>query len=335
MRRLAAQAEVYDFFLAARMLECARRDLPRLGYSLLPGQDPVRFSQEAELAFPASTIKGFDYSPELPVPRLAVRFFGLFGPNGPMPLHFTEYARERKLHHKDLAISAFADMFHHRLISFFYRAWAANEPTVSFDRHQPSDSTSGDEDHFATYFASLFGLGTKELLDRDSLPTTAKLFFAGRLLGSVRNPEGLRAILADYFSVAAEIQEFCGRWISLPDDSVCRLGADPDSCRLGQTMVLGGRVWDVQGKFRIVLGPMPFSRFEHLLPGSDGFQNLCHWVRLYLNDEFEWDVKLVLEAAAVPGTMLGQSGRLGYTTWLHTQPMTHDVHDLICRPVAA
>jgi predicted component of type VI protein secretion system len=57
-------------------------------------------------------------------PRLGVRFFGLTGPQGPMPLHFTEYVRERARNHGDPTLARFLDLFHHRLLSLFYRAWA-------------------------------------------------------------------------------------------------------------------------------------------------------------------------------------------------------------------
>jgi type VI secretion system protein ImpH len=335
MRGLELQAARYDFFLAVRAMECARRDLPRIGFSTSPSMDPVRFGQEPALAFPASTIEKFEQLQSMDVPRMAVRFFGLFGPNGPLPLHLTEYARERKLHVKDNTLCAFADMFHHRMISFFYRAWACNEPAVSYDRHGSAADIQGDEDAFVRYFASLIGLGTNHLMGRDSLPDNAKLYFSGRLLAGPRNPDGLAAILREFFGVRAEIEEFSGRWIPLPVESRCRLGGAPESAMLGRTLVVGSSVWDVQGKFRIVLGPMTLADFDRLLPGSPGFQNLCDWVKLFLNDELDWDVRLILRAGAVPPMILGQGCRLGYTTWLHTAELDHDLRDLVCRPVAA
>ena len=334
MRTLESQAACYDFFLAVRLLECARRDLPRIGYSALPSHAPVRFGQEPAVGFPASTIEKVDQSAAYPAPRLSVRFFGLFGPQGPLPLHLTEYARERKLHAKDHTFGSFADMFHHRMISFFYRAWACNEPTVSYDRQGGTADIHGDADTFAGYFASLIGMGTAGLENRDAVSDTAKLHFTGRLLAGPRNPESLCAILTEFFRVPAEIREFSGRWLHLPADAACRLGGDPESGLLGQTLVIGSRVWDVQGKFRIVLGAMNLEKFESLLPGSPGFQKLCDWVKLFLNDELEWDLQLILRAACVPPAVLGSGCRLGYTTWLHTAELSHDADDLICRPAA-
>ncbi len=84
-------------------------------------------------------------------PRISIYGFGLFGPNGPLPLHLTEYARERRRHHSDNTLSAFADLFHHRLILLFYRAWADAQSVNSLDRP--------DGHRFVDYVASLMNMG--------------------------------------------------------------------------------------------------------------------------------------------------------------------------------
>ncbi len=52
----------------------------------------------------------------------------------------------------------------------------------------------------------------------------------------------------------------------------------------------------------------------------------------YCGEHFFWDVQLVLAAAEVPATRLGAAGRLGWDTWLKTQPFTRDADDLILNP---
>ncbi len=83
--------------------------------------------------------------------EVSILSFGLFGPNGPLPVHLTEYARERIYHHQDTSLRAFADLFHHRLALLFYRAWADAQPTVSLDR--------ADNRRFEDYLSSLIGMG--------------------------------------------------------------------------------------------------------------------------------------------------------------------------------
>src|SRR5581483_8451511 len=90
----------FDFFLAVRLIESRRPDLPRVGFSFGPSEDPVRFWQKPSLRFAPAALDSVWANPSDSVPRMAVTFFGLFGPNAPMPPHITEYVLERELHHK-------------------------------------------------------------------------------------------------------------------------------------------------------------------------------------------------------------------------------------------
>src|SRR5262249_37677170 len=150
-------------------------------------------------------------------PRLFVSFLGLLGPNGPMPLHLSEFARDRERNHADPTMARFLDVFNHRVISLFYRAWACNQKTVSLDR--------GRDDRFASFIASLFGMGMDTMLGRDRVEDHAKRFYSGRLVSQTRNAEGLQAIIGDYFGVPTQLIEFCGQWMPLPEDCRCRLGS--------------------------------------------------------------------------------------------------------------
>ena len=132
--RLLQDCHSFDVFQAIRRLECARPTLPRIGCSQRPEQDPARFGQEPSLAFAPSTIARCSLGSPDRVLRMLVRFTGLLGPNGPMPHHVTAYIRDRQLNHKDSAPADFLDIFHHRIISLFYRAWASCQQTVQRDR---------------------------------------------------------------------------------------------------------------------------------------------------------------------------------------------------------
>jgi type VI secretion system protein ImpH len=314
----------FDFFRAVRLLECRRCDLPRVGFSISPSEDPVRFWQNPSLRFaPASLDSVRPGGPDF-VPRMAVNFFGLFGPNAPMPPHITEYVLERELHHHDPTITAFFNLFHHRLISLFYRAWAANQKAVDLDR--PADQ------RYAVYIGALFGIGMEALRERDAVPDSAKLFFSGRLACQTRNAEGLEAILREYFHVPVEVQPFTGRWLHLPADSVCQLGQSAESGTLGVNAIAGSRFWDCQLSFRMRFGPMSLADYERMLPDGQSFERLKYWVLNYCGEHFFWDVQLVLRADEVPETRLGQSGRLGWTTWLKTKTFACDADDLILNP---
>jgi type VI secretion system protein ImpH len=322
IEQLTADPFGFDFFRAVRALECSRPDLPRIGYSLSPAEDPVRFCQNPSLLFAPSTLQAFER--RSPAARLFVHFFGLFGPNAPLPPHLTEYARERQLNFGDNTITGFFNVFNHRLISFFYRAWAANQKVVDYDR--PEDQ------RFSNFVGSFLGIGMESLLRRDPIPDSAKLFFAGRLACQTRNAEGLEAIIQSYFGIATDVQAFSGRWFTLPEDSLCDLGGSPESGALGLTAIVGSRFWDCQLSFRIRLGPMKLVDYERMLPSGSSFPRLKSWVLNYCDEHFNWDVQMVLAAGEVPDSRLGQAGRLGWTTWLKTKPFTKDADDLILQP---
>ena len=134
--RLAREPEKYHLFQALRVLEAHFSDQPRLGESRRAAQDKVRLGQEAELAFPPSTIASFQMDKGDKPAVLINRFFGLFGPHGPLPLHMTEYARDRQRNHRDPTLVAFSDMITHRMLSLLYRAWASAEPAPNYDRDE-------------------------------------------------------------------------------------------------------------------------------------------------------------------------------------------------------
>ena len=316
----------YQFYEALRRLECLYRDEPRFGKAPRLADDPVRLAQEPSLAFAPASLASFDAGSEERPPRLAVFLFGLFGPNGPLPLHLTEYARGRQRNFGDATFSRFADLFHHRLLGLFYRAWADAQPTVNFDRP--------DRDRFAYRIGSLFGLGMASLRDRDAMPDLARLHYAGLLSQQTRNAAGLRSVLEDYFDLPVEVEQFVGRWVELPRKFQLKLGDSPETCSLGRTTTVGARIWDRQQKFRVVVGPLHLPDYERMLPGGESMGRLVCVVRGYSGDEWIWDANLVLYREDVPPLRLGGPGRLGLTTWLSGEKLERDPADLFLNPMA-
>jgi type VI secretion system protein ImpH len=307
----------YDFYETLRRIECLFADRPRWGEAKLPADEPVRLGQDPDLAFAPSPLAAFEQKAGR-APRLQVRLFGLLGPNGPLPIHLTEYTRERLRNANDPTLSRFLDVFHHRFLAMFYRAWAQAQPHVSRDRP--------DDDHFARHVAALIGLLLPSCRGRDAVPDVAKLFHSGGLTRHVRHAEGLAVILREFFKVPVEVEQFVGHWMLLGPGEQTALARD--GAVLGAGAVLGRRVWDRQHKFRIHLGPLTLAQYESFLPGGTMLEKLVDWARLYLSFELDWDVRLVLAMDEVPPLTLGRSGRLGWTTWLGTRPVMSDPSDL-------
>src|SRR5262249_1152071 len=154
--------------------------------------------------FVPAAVRAFTPPTERSPARLAVGFLGLFGPQGPLPLHLTEYARDRIRQAGDTTFAAFADIFHHRMLALFHRAWSRSRATVSRDRPE--------HDRFRTYVGAAFGLGLPAQFDSDDVPDRAKLYFAGLFAMASRPPDGLRAILEGYFEKPVKVSEFLGEW---------------------------------------------------------------------------------------------------------------------------
>ncbi len=317
----ALQEKPYEFgfYQALRLIECHYKDRPRLGKSKRPVDDPIRLSQVPSLTFESSSLAEFDPGKDGKPHRLKVRMLGLLGPNGPLPLFLTEFVQERQRKFNDQTFAKFLDIFHHRMLSLFYRAWANNEPTISFDRPE--------SDRFSDYVGSLIGLGIPALRKRDNIPDNAKFYYSGRLSCQVKCAGGLQAMLADYFSLSVEIQEFVGEWLELPQKHVCQLGVANST--LCESLILGSRIWGSQHKFRIKLGPLNAEAYERFLPIGDKFRGLVTLVRNYVGDELAWDVNLILKWEDIPELCLDGKCRLGWTTYLGKRSDRKDANDLI------
>lgn len=316
--------ETFEFFEAARRLECAFPERPRLGHSTKVSDDFVRFCQTPSLSFASKMVDRYQPGGSGRAARMHGLFFGLFGPNAPLPLHLTEYVMDRELNAKDSTFIAFANIFHHRMMSLFYRSWADSQPTVQLDR--PG------EDRFRLYMGAMVGLAAPSLDERDALPDQFKRFFAGRLLPQARNAEGLKGMLERFFRIPVGIVEFVTEWMRLPPSSYLRLGASSEVAALGLTAVTGEHVRGNQ-RFRLRLGPLSRTEFNNFLPGGVALRQLVAAVKTYVGEEKAWDVQLVLKRADIPATRLGQHGRMGLSTWMGQPQRDTDADDVVLKPV--
>lgn len=257
-------------------------------------------------------------------PRLLVNFFGLLGANGPLPIHLTEYIRDRQRNVNDPTLARFLDMFQHRMISLLYRAWSSAQPAVSLDR--PGD------DRFAAYVGALIGIGMPSLRDRDAVPDFAKLHYAGRLAPHAAGAAGLEAILSDFLQVPVEVQQFVGHWMRLPADGMFRLRSGPAAGTLGHDTVLGKQVWNAQHKFRLLIGPLDMEQARQLMPDAPGMRRVTAWVRQYVGLTQDWDVRLIIKKQSLPGLKLGKTAQLGWTSWLSSKTPEHDDRQLRLTP---
>jgi type VI secretion system protein ImpH len=317
LRDLVARPERFDFFAAVRLVEAAFPEQARLGEGRRAVDEPMRLGQPPHLTFPPADIAGYEPGGAGRPARLRAYVLGLFGPHGPLPLHVTAHARERARRDQDTTFADFCDLFHHRLLSFFYRAWANARPTVEQDRP--------DRDRFALKVGALAGLATPAFARRHALPDRFALNGVGLLTQRQRPPEALTRLVAGFLGVATRVEEFVGEWLQVPRRDRARLGR----ARLGLDAILGTYRFERGHRFRLVLGPMRLTEFLTLLPDGRALRPLGALVRLAAGPELDWDARLVLRRSEVPALRLDGSARLGWTSWLRATGRAHDAGDLV------
>jgi type VI secretion system protein ImpH len=301
----------FNFFQAVRLLEKYFHDAPAPGETWDVRRERIFFQPHKALVFPAADIKRIEALAEpTPRARLVLTFLGLYGVDSPLPVYFyDDLASERP---GTVALQDFLDIFNHRLYVYFYKAWRKYRPYVGHG--------TLDEDRRARRFLSVAGLGTQGALVQSPLPNALRLAgFAGWLAPHARHPEGVQKLLAVMLGgPAVKIEENVLRWVPLPERPTLAPGGGFD---LGKGAVIGARVPDRSGKFRVVIGPVDFDDYLTFRPGQTNACLVAFLVRLYAPDYLDYDVELWLDTSNIPPVRLGFGDvQLGMTMWLGQPP---------------
>ena len=314
----------FGFFQAIRLLERLRPDRAPVGGFDHPDREVARFGANTSVAFPASEIQTLDLDVEGPA-RVVVNFMGLNGPQGQLPLTYSLMVQDRE-RERDTALRDFLNLFNHRMLSLFYRAWEKTHFTVAHERDR--------SDPFTLHLLDLTGVGLEALRHRLPVPDETLIFYSG-LLGIPSRPAvALERLLADHFAVPVTVEQFVGAWYPLDVPTQCELGDEASaSSRLGEGAVVGDEIWDQQARIRVRIGPLPRARYDEFLPGGAAHEPLRALTRFFGNDLMDVDVQLVLARDEVPGCVLGADDEsatpLGWCTWLRTAPLAHDPDETI------
>jgi type VI secretion system protein ImpH len=302
---LLADASRFDFFEACRQLEYAAQGKPRIGDSATRREEFVRFGQDPYFAFAGTNLNRAKSDTDGAV-SVYVRFLGLLGPQGAMPLGTTEeafhFARD-----DDDALARFMDIFNNRFIQLFYRAWADARPISHRDRPLS-------DDRFSAFLGSTIGLGSAVYRDLDSVDDMAKISFAGLLGPKSKSATRLSQVLSALFASRIEIVEFIGMRLMFEPDQRSRVGKA--YATLGRDILVGSAAYSVQDKIRIRIFAESLADFERMLPVGTVARSFADMVHFYLGLELKWDVELCLPAGEAKGMTLGKTGRLGWTSWV-------------------
>ncbi|MEN8506353.1 MULTISPECIES: type VI secretion system baseplate subunit TssG [Paraburkholderia] len=307
VERLQDEPWRYGFLSLLRRIGADPR-IDVVGTARRPQAEPFRLGQQPSLTFAPREIAGVGQTNG----RLKIRLFGLgaLGPNGPLPIHVTEIARDREESRRDTTLVNFLDIFHHRYLALLYRAWASAQATAGLDR-------PGNE-RFSFYVASLTGLDTREINHRP-LPAHARLAASAHLVREARDPDGLRMTLEQYFDVPVAIEEHVFHWIELDETDCSYLGKPGTAATMGNALP-GTRVPDRQNRFRIVMGPLDLDQYLRFTPQGADLPKLIEWVRAFVGYEFVWELELRIKAKSATPAAMGGSQRLGWSGWLGPSP---------------
>ncbi len=300
---LPAEADDFNFFQLIALFERFFSEAPAVGAATEAGRERIRFRALPSLAFPPADIASVAAEPSCRI-DVTVTFLGLFGPASPLPAYFTEDLLGDDPGQE--TVRDFLDLFNHRLISFVYKAWKKYRYYAQF---RPDA-----DDVFSGYLFALMGLppqatpGTR--IDRRRL-----LGHAGLLGLNCRSASVLERVLAHYFEVPVRIEEGIERLVTIPESQCHRLGGRRTS--LGLDWLLGEKLPDRAGKFRIWIGPVSRQVFQSFLPEGDNHKALIELVTLLLRDPLDFDVRVLLAPGELEAWRLGgPPSPLGWFLWL-------------------
>jgi type VI secretion system protein ImpH len=324
IERLRAAPQEFGFFQTVRLLErnalfrarsAPERKPAQVGLDHDPRQESVFLRSAVEMTFPPAEVIALRDGEKRP--ELDVTVMGLNGPSGVLPGHYSQCVME-ELRQKNSALRDFLDIFNHRAMSLLLRSHEKYRLPLAFERagHEEQDSITA-----ALY--ALLGWLDPALRRRQPVADATLLFYAGHLSQWPRTAGALSAILSDYFEQPVAVVQFQGRWVELPVPEQTAIarghGGYGSYAQLGVNVVIGSHIWDIQGAFRIRLGPLDYSEFCAFMPSGPRMAELAALTRSHVGPALSFDVQLILKAQQVPALQLSldETGpRLGWNTWL-------------------
>ncbi len=284
----------FDFYQAVytveRQLFSDGKRHRKVGFDSIPKDELIRFKSDQRLGFPGAPIsdvklqKNNTRKAEIAV-DISVSFMGLTGTSGVLPQHYSELVLEH-LRNKDTGMCAYFDLFNHRLISLYYRAWAKYRLAINYKPDSKSDM-----------FSNILNELTRS-------STTISKYYAGLFHHRIRTVKGLKQILDHYTGCETEIKQFAGRWYWLHKNEQTRL-AERDkpeghfAC-LGVDTTIGDKVWNINSSISIMLEAPKKLKITSYLKGGEINKAIKLVIRAYLGSLTNYKIELKVERGQIP-----------------------------------
>ena len=208
------------------------------------------------------------------------------------------------------SLAAFLDLFHHRVVTQFYR--------VARKYRYPMGFLPGGQDEVSRYLLSLLGLGLREpgagqpsVAQGEHVEGTVSprklLSMLGLASQRTRTAEGLAGVLQHAVPDAQIlVDEFHPVWVRL--DATERMP-------LGENCVLGRGFYDRANTVRVVITPQTPESVLGLMPGRAMHRELMALLRFYLGHAAHAHLEMQVRPALMPAPALNSNAvSLGYST---------------------
>jgi len=306
---LEDESHGFSLFQTMRLLEFSEPDSPPIGMRGPFEKEAIRLRGYPSLAFPKTGV--VDVTREV-VPTtgrdrsvVTTPILGLYGPDSPLADHVTEdILHERE---DETTVPDFLDIINHRLLSLLYRGWAQYRLYV--------ECREWGKDSLSRQLEALLDLENQKApgLGADSImPIT------GLLMQRPRSASGLETILRHYFpGVPLHIEQCIPRTVKITPEQRTRLGAA--NCSLGSNTLIGSKLVDTTGKFRVVMELTGASELADFQPEGASYARLEGLIELWCQDLLEWELQLVLREQDVTLACLSSKNpttKLGVNSWL-------------------
>ncbi len=291
----------HDFYQAVfalqKQLAQGKAQYRKVGHDSLPKNELVRFKAQQHLGFPGQPIKAVSEngtSKDVISVDMLVSFMGLTGSSGALPQHYSELVLER-LKLKDTGMKDFYDLFNHRLISLFYRAWEKYRFSVNYQ-----SDLSHTPDSFSFAINKLAG-------NKDN-----NLLYAGIFNKKIRSVDGLISILSHFTQSEVSVKQFKGKWQKLAPNEQTRLAArtlpEGQHARLGMGASIGSRVWDINSGIDIFIKPKADNSLSNYDQRLKIVKEVKSLVSSYLGIGIKFKLFLEIKQGIMPIVQLSKGG---------------------------
>lgn len=287
--------------------------LPLLGMQKDNYPDRLKITQLADLSFASHEIVAIKQTKETPgsypFVHLETRYFGLFAPYGPIPIHVTEKAKFEQIQYKNNAYADFLSLLSQRFAIYYYRAFA--QMNVCFGHDRPDF-----DNHFLKNLDKSVGFVPTKNINNIHIEKLRRTF-SGIYLQGRRSLTEFSKILSQYFDVDIQIKKRQGRWVNIEQKSTLKKQEN----RLGKT-VLGKRFFDAEHHISIEIGPLNSKEYGFYQQKKERLIALVDICKDFFKSKLVFDVYLKIETEKSMSCRLS-TFRLKENSWLLPKNKIH------------